>query len=125
MIDKDSFKNAENVSIDDAIENNESNILEYYNEAANVDIEELMKTKGQEFLKEIFPKGVNITDVDWDEVLKAPDIAENIKIYKENNGSEDMFMPGFMAGLSAGARYGIIAMITLFGESIGAIDNIS
>jgi len=118
MIDKDSFKNAENVSIDDAIENNESNILEHYNEAANVNIEELIKTKGQEFLKEIFPEGVNITDVDWDEIIKIPEIAENIKLYKEGNSSENLFMPGFIAGLSAGVRCGIITLAIMFEDRV-------
>lgn len=59
---------------------------------------------------------------DIDDVLKAPDIVEQINEFnKDQNHNDDSFMQGLLVGLSTGYRFGLIFMIESVFKSLNDI----
>ena len=79
--------------------------------------DDMIKNQIKDFLEMAMGDDVsnfNINDID--DVLKAPDIIEQINEFnKDQNHNDDSFMQGLLVGLSTGYRFGLIfATQTLF-----------
>ncbi len=78
----------------------------------------MIKIDVKEFLSQgIDPKNVDdiLSDENLTDILKAPDIADQIKEFLNNpNNDIDSFFQGLLVGTSMGARFGMISAATSF-----------
>ena len=74
--------------------------------------DDMIKNQIKDFLEMAMYGDTSIFNInDIDDVLKAPDIVEQINEFnKDQNHNDDSFMQGLLVGLSTGYRFGLMFM---------------